>query len=254
MKVSFLGTGTSTGVPQIGCSCGVCTSADPRDRRLRASVLVETDSASLLIDCGPDFREQILALGSPRVDALLVTHSHYDHVGGVDDLRPYCYSLKGFPIFCKHDVAQDLQNRVPYCFLENPYPGIPSFKIHEIDPEQPFTALGVEVTPLPVLHLRLPILGYRIGNFAYVTDCKLMPESTIALIRGVDTLVINSLRRSEHPSHMNLEQTLALLEKIRPGRAFLTHLSHDMGLHAEVDPTLPEGVHIAYDGLALEVP
>ena len=252
MKITFLGTGTSTGVPQIKCNCEVCRSSDPRDHRLRSSVLVETPHANLLIDCGPDFREQILSAGSPDLDALLVTHSHYDHVGGIDDLRPYCYTLNGFPIYSKHDVVEDLRTRMPYCFLDNPYPGIPTFKINEIDPATPFHINGLEVTPLPVLHLRLPILGYRIGdNMAYVTDCKLMPASTIALIHGIDTLVINSLRIKDHPSHMNLEQTLELIERIAPRRAYLTHLSHDMGLHAAVDPVLPQGVSIAYDGLTL---
>ncbi len=253
MKLTFLGTGTSTGVPQIGCHCETCTSTDPRDNRLRCSVVVETPKANLLIDCGPDFRAQIFKMGAPALDALLITHSHYDHVGGVDDLRPYCYSLNGFPVYCRHDVADDLHTRVPYCFTDNPYPGVPSFKMHEIDPQRPFEVNGQEIIPLPVLHLRLPILGYRIGNLAYITDCKLMPESTVKLIRGVDTLVINALRIREHPSHMNLEQALAAIRRIAPGRAYLTHLSHDMGLHAKVDPTLPDGVHLAYDGLELVI-
>lgn len=254
MRLTFLGTGTSTGIPQIQCHCKVCTSTDPRDTRLRASALVETTGTTLLIDCGPDFRRQIIDAGAPAIDALLVTHSHYDHVGGVDDLRPYCFTLKGFPIYCKLDVAEDLRNRVPYCFNENPHPGVPSFKIREIRPDEAFSVNGVEVRPLPVMHLRLPILGYRIGNLAYVTDCKLMPDETVELVRGVDTLVINSLRVSEHPSHMSLDETLELIARIAPRRAYLTHLSHGMGLHSEVEPTLPRNVKIAYDGLVLDIP
>lgn len=255
MQLTFLGTGTSTGVPQIQCKCPVCRSNDPRDNRLRASAIITTSTgARLLIDCGPDFRTQILREGSPDLDALLITHSHYDHVGGIDDLRPYCYATGGFPVYCRADVARDLRQRVPYCFSENPYPGVPTFKIHEIDPAAPFNVGDDTVVPLPVLHMRLPILGYRIGNLAYVTDCKHMPPSTIDLIRGIDTLVINALRPEEHPSHMNLAQALSLIDRVAPRRAYLTHLAHQMGLHAEVEPTLPPGVLIAHDRLTLSIP
>lgn len=253
MKLTLLGTGTSTGVPQIMCNCPVCTSTDPRDRRRRASALVETSRGSFLIDCGPDFREQMLAIGSPRLDALLVTHTHYDHLGGVDDLRPYCYAVNGFPVYCKSDVARDLRQRVPYCFAEKPIPGVPSFKLHEIDPEAPFEVNGEVITPLPVLHLRLPIVGFKIGNLAYITDCKLMPESTIEKMKGINTLVINALRIADHPSHMSLEECLALIKRINPRRAWLTHMSHHIGLHAQVDPTLPPGIHLAYDGLSIDI-
>lgn len=253
MKLKFLGTGTSTGIPQIMCNCPVCTSTDERDKRLRASALVQIDDVNILIDCGPDFREQMLRAGSPRLEALLITHSHYDHVGGIDDLRPYCSIEDGFPIYCKHDVAQDLYNRVPYCFAEHPYPGVPALNINEID-TKPFKVGGFLIKPLPIMHYKLPILGYKIGNLAYITDAKTISDCTIEMLRGVDTLVINSLRHKEHISHMNLEQTLAVIEQVKPRIAYLTHLSHDMGLYNEVLSQLPENVKIAYDGLVIYIP
>lgn len=258
MRLTFLGTGTSTGVPFIGCHCGVCTSADPRDHRLRASAIVTTDAGrNLLIDCGPDFRQQILALDSPPLDALLVTHIHYDHVGGIEDLRPYCYSApggKGFPIYCDAPTAADIRQRLPYCFVEHPYPGAPTFDISLIDAGAPFTAGGVTIEPLRVMHgPDMPILGYRIGRLGYITDCKIMPDETIEKLRGVDTLVLNALRIEPHRTHMNLREALDVISMIAPRRTLLTHLSHDMGLQAEVGTTLPPGVEIAFDGLSIEI-
>lgn len=251
MRLIFLGTGTSTGVPQPRCGCRTCTSSDPRDKRLRASVLVETEGRRLLIDCGPDFRQQILRAGSPDMDALLLTHIHYDHVGGIDDLRPWCRGGKPFDIHCTEDVERDLRARIPYCFAEHPYPGVPTFRMRRIDPGRPFVAAGVEVTPLPVMHYMLPIVGFRMGPLAYITDAKTVPESTLALLRGVDTLVVNALRPKEHLSHMNLEQSLALAGMVGARRTLLTHMSHDMPPHAEV--ALPAGVELASDGLEVEV-
>lgn len=252
MKLDFLGTGTSTGVPQIGCRCAACTSADRRDNRLRASAIVTADNgARLLIDCGPDFRQQILRAGAPPLDGLLVTHSHYDHVGGLDDLRPYCKGGRHFPVWCRADVASDLRHRNPWSFAANPYPGVPTFEIHEIDPGRPFTAAGVGITPLPVMHAALPIVGFRIGPLAYVTDCKTMPDSTVELLRGVDTLVLNALRPAPHMSHLSLGEALGLIGRIRPRRAFLTHMSHDMGPAADV--VLPPGVELAHDSLHIDI-
>lgn len=253
MKLTFLGTGTSTGVPQIGCKCAVCTSTDPRDNRLRTSALLETDhSNNLLIDCGPDFRMQMLRAGSPALTAALFTHTHYDHVGGVDDMRPYCATGK-FNVYCRPDVADDLRNRVPYCFCKNLYPGVPTFNIHELDDNTPFCIGGDTITPLPVMHAHLPILGFRIGALAYVTDCKTMPDHTIELMRGVDVLVINALRFDSHPSHMNVEEALEVIRRVNPKRAYLTHISHHLGKHADVQPTLAEGVQLAYDGLSITI-
>lgn len=253
MKLKFLGTGTSTGVPQIGCGCAVCQSEDAHDKRLRASVLVSIGETNILIDCGPDFREQMLRIGSPKLESLLITHSHYDHVSGIDDLRPYCTIGDGFPIYCKSDVATDLKERVPYCFAEHPYPGVPALNINEIS-TKPFMIGEIEVIPLPVMHYKLPIVGYKIGNLAYITDAKVVPDSTIEILRGVDTLVINALRTREHISHMTLAQALDVVNAIKPRITYLTHLSHDMGLHNEVSRRLPEDVKLAYDDLSIFIP
>lgn len=253
MKLTFLGTGTSTGVPQIGCRCKVCTSGDYREKRLRASAMVETDSGErLLLDCGPDFREQILREGSPSLSALLITHSHYDHVGGLDDLRPYCHPSP-FPVYCSTDVADDLRQRLPYSFRKHLYPGVPVFDIHVIQPKQDFFIGNMRVTPLPIMHAKLPILGYKIGSLAYITDCSSMPPSTIDTIQGIDTLIINALRHEPHMSHMNLRECLDIIHAVRPRQAFLTHMSHDMGLMADNAHLLPDNVKFAVDRMVVSV-
>lgn len=253
MKIRFLGTGTSTGIPQIGCTCSACTSSDPHDRRLRASAIVTLDNGSnILIDCGPDFRSQILAAESPPLEGLIVTHSHYDHVGGIDDLRPYCKDNRHFPTYCQADVAVDLRSRNPWSFAEKLYPGVPTFAIHEIESGVPFEIAGEKIIPLRVLHGKLPILGFRIGRLGYITDCSNMPAETIEALRGVDTLVINALRYESHPTHFTLSQALDIIGQVRPRQAFLTHLSHDMGPEHTVD--LPLNVKIAFDGLEYTLP
>lgn len=263
MILTFLGTGTSTGVPQMRCHCRTCTSADPRDRRLRASVMLQTEPGApyILIDCGPDFRAQMLANGCPDIACALLTHSHYDHVGGADDLRPYAYSAPGhhFPLYSRHDVAEDLRARIPYCFVEHPYMGVPQFDLRNLRPYEHFTiSLGkgftsVEAIALPVMHGHLPIYGYRIGPLAYITDASHVPSETIDAIRGVDTLVINALRHDIHPSHQNLRQALDVIKETAPRQAFLTHMSHDMGPQAEAETLLPPGVFFAYDGLTVVI-
>lgn len=255
MKLTFLGTGTSTGVPAIGCDCEVCTSRDKRDKRLRTSAVVSMDDGrQILIDCGPDFRQQALLHPLHNLRGVLLTHHHYDHVGGTDDLRPFCYHFEGgLPVWGKDYVIKDMHRRMPYSFAHHLYPGVPTFKTHCVG-DSPFIVDGdIEVTPLPVMHYKLPILGFKIGRLAYITDCKTMPTDTIKLIEGIDTLVINALRHKEHISHLNLTQALDVISVVKPRQAFLTHLSHDMGLHADVEPTLPDGVRIAVDGMTVDI-
>lgn len=258
MKLTFLGTGTSIGVPMIGCRCEVCMSKDARDKRLRTSALLETSSgANILLDCGPDFRYQMLRLDSPSLAAALLTHTHYDHVGGVDDLRPYCYTAPDghFPLYCRPDVAQDLRERVPYCFARDPYPGVPTFTLHEIREGDKFYIPGIaeEISVIGVMHGKLHILGFRIADFAYITDCSSLSEESLEALMGVRTIVVNALRIEPHPSHMSLDEALALIDKISPATAYLTHLSHGMGLYRDVVPTLPPNVKIAIDFQTVEV-
>lgn len=247
MRVTFLGTGTSTGVPEIGCPCSVCNSPDPRDRRLRASVLVETEGKRILIDCGPDFRWQMIRNRIYQLDAVLITHEHYDHVGGLDDLRPYC--RKGaVPIYTESNVVEAIETRIPYVFKAHPYPGVPRLELHTVTLE-PFEVCGVRVQPIRVMHGRLPILGFRIGDFAYLTDILTLPETEVEKLQGLRVLVVDALREAEHPSHESLPQALDLIGCLQPEEAYLTHMSHKIGLHAEVDKLLPPHVHYAYDGL-----
>ncbi|MDE6074684.1 MAG: MBL fold metallo-hydrolase [Muribaculaceae bacterium] len=254
MKLTFLGTGTSTGVPSLNCDCPVCMSTDPHDRRMRSSALLETDGQTLLIDCGPDFYHQMLAYHRfGQIEAALITHTHYDHLGGVDDLRPYCNHRK-FPIYCQPNVAEDLRNRVPYCFVENPYPGVPTFNIHYVEPMEKFNIGPTEILPVPVMHGKLLIVGYIFNHrLGYITDAKTLPDETVAALMGVDTLIINALRIKGHHSHMNLSQALDVIKTINPCRAYLIHMSHDIGFHAEVSAQLPDNVSIAYDGLTIEI-
>lgn len=253
MEIEFLGTGTSTGVPVIGCQCDTCTSADPHDRRLRASAIIRVKGLSILIDCGPDFREQMLRASDHHIDALLVTHSHYDHVGGIDDIRPYSFDAD-FPIYCKDDVAHDIRTRLPYCFKEHLYPGVPKLDLRDIKPYNKFSIQGIDVLPMLIWHYKLPILGFRIGHMAYITDAKSIPENTFADLHDIDTLIINALRHKPHMSHMSLSESLDAINRIKPRVAYLTHMSHDIGLHDDIERQLPDNVHLAYDGLTVKCP
>lgn len=252
MKVKFLGTGTSTGVPEIGCQCEVCTSDDIRNRRLRASVLVSMGDKRILIDCGPDFRQQILNEEFSPIHGVLLTHEHYDHVGGLDDLRPFC-KFDDVDIYSNNITLEALRIRIPYSFRENKYPGVPSFRLHEIENNTTFNIADIKIQPIRVMHYMLPIFGYRIGNFAYLTDVKHIPEEEYTKLKNLDTLVISALRIEEHISHLTLEEALEEVRKIAPKKAYFIHMSHHMGLHEEVQKRLPENIYLSYDGLEIEV-
>ena len=251
LEIEFLGTGTSTGVPMLRCKCPVCMSDDPRDKRLRTSAIVRYQGARILIDCGPDFRTQMLRASDDNIDAVLLTHIHFDHVAGLDDLRAYCHE-KPFPLYAREDVLRNLHQRIPYCFAANPYPGVPHFEEHVIG-NAPFLVEGVRVTPIPVMHYKLAICGFRIGPLAYITDAKTIADDVLDSLSNVPLLVINSLRQGEHLSHMCLEETLAVVERIQPGHTYLIHMSDRMGLHSQSHQLLPDGVELAYDGLIVRI-
>ncbi|MDE5647012.1 MAG: MBL fold metallo-hydrolase [Muribaculaceae bacterium] len=253
MKLTFLGTGTSCGVPVIGCDCRVCRSSDPRDCRLRTSAVIETEARRILIDCGPDFREQYLrTIRNGSLDGVLLTHVHYDHVGGLDDLRPLTYK-NGLTVYCRGDVASQLRCNLSYCFGSGHYPGSPVLNLVEIEDYVMFNAGGVDVLPLGLRHGSLDMVGFRIGDLGYITDASEVPVPTIEALKGVKVLVVNALREREHRSHMNLKSALDVIESVMPERAYLTHMSHEIGLHADISSQLPEGVYAAYDGLTVEV-
>jgi len=253
MKIHFLGTGTSTGNPEIGCRCKVCTSSDSRDRRFRASVLVEIDGKRLLIDCGPDFRMQMLKVMETdyftNLDGILITHEHYDHVGGLDDLRAFCRN-GALPVYAEGNVVEALHSRLSYVFEEHKYPGIPQLELIPIV-NQPFFVSDIKIIPIRIMHGNLPIFGYRIGTYAYLSDLKTIPEEEFEKLKDLDVLVINALRIKEHIAHENLRQALQNIKIINPRRAYLTHVSHQFGLHAVMERNLPENIFIAYDGLVI---
>jgi phosphoribosyl 1,2-cyclic phosphate phosphodiesterase len=253
LKLTFLGTGTSQGVPVIGCDCECCRSEDPRDKRLRSSVLIETAGLSIVIDAGPDFRQQMLRARVKRLDAVLLTHAHKDHTGGLDDVRAFNYIQKGaVDVYGRSDVLQALRVEFGYAFDEVRYPGVPEINLIEVE-LKPFNIGWLEIIPIEVMHHKLKIFAYRIGPIVYVTDASSISESEMLKMMGCEVLIINALRHRLHYSHFNLEQALAVIEEISPGRAYLTHISHMMGVTSDLEPTLPAGVSLAHDGLDLYV-
>ncbi|MDF9797698.1 phosphoribosyl 1,2-cyclic phosphate phosphodiesterase [Catalinimonas alkaloidigena] len=253
MRVTFLGTGTSQGVPVINCQCKVCSSLDYRDKRLRSSVHIEVDDKSFIIDSGPDFRQQVLSNQITKLDALIFTHQHKDHIAGMDDVRGFNFTQqKDMPVYASSQVIRQLKQEFAYVFVNDKYPGVPRVVVNEIQ-NQPFIAEGVTFTPIEVLHYKLPVFGYRIGNFTYITDAKTIAEEEKEKLFGTEVLVLNALQHKQHISHFTLEESLALIEEINPRRAFLTHISHNLGMHQEVSRMLPLGVQLAYDSLSIEI-
>ncbi len=252
-NVEFLGTGTSQGVPVIACDCYVCSSKDLRDDRLRCSILIEFNGKNYVIDSGPDFRQQMLRANIQSLEALIFTHEHKDHVAGMDDVRAFNFKQKrDMEVYCNTSVEKALKREFYYVFEANKYPGVPSVNLNLINKE-PFTINDMSVTPIEVMHYKMPVLGFRIGDFTYITDAKTVSEEEREKIRGTKVLVVNALRREEHISHFNLEQALDFIEDIGPEKAYLTHISHLFGTHEDIEKELPENVSVAFDGLRLEI-
>ena len=254
LKITFLGTGTSQGIPVIGSDHPVSFSKDPRDKRLRSSIMIEYDSFTFIIDCGPDFRQQMLRTNCKKLDAIIFTHEHADHTTGIDDVRPFFFRQGKIPIYLHKRVLESLHERFAYIFdPKQKYPGAPDFEVNLINKENDFNLFGLNITPIESVHLRLPVLGFRIGKFAYLTDVKTISEIELEKLKELDTLVINSLRYEPHPSHLNIEEALNIVDVINPKHTYFTHISHNMGFHKEVCDKLPESVSLAYDGLVLEI-
>lgn len=254
MNVYFLGTGTSQGIPVIGCTDAVCKSADLRDKRLRVSVWIYDENFSIIIDCGPDFRYQMLKSGCSRMDALLFTHEHADHTAGLDDIRPFYFKQGAIPVYGHPRVLANLAMRFDYIFkTENKYPGAPSVVPVAVNNNQTFSIKDQTVIPINACHGGLQVYGYRIGDFAYLTDVKTMEEEEIEKIKNIKVLVINVLRKETHPTHFNLQEALAFIEKVKPEKTYFTHISHNFGLHETVQSELPENVFLAYDNLEITV-
>ncbi len=255
MKITVLGSGTSHGVPMIGCDCAVCTSTDPRDRRTRPSIVVRYDDATILIDTSPELRLQAVTNGLLHVDAVLYTHTHADHTHGIDDLRAFNMRQgAAIPLYGSRASMDDIDARFGYIFRPTWLGGgLPMLDLHAVDGDGSFEIRGRAVTPVPVLHGMLPVFGYRFGRFAYVTDASAIPETSLALLHGLDVLILDALRFREHPTHFNIPQALDVIARVKPRQAYLTHLTHDV-MHARDDRELPNGVALAYDGLTFEVP
>lgn len=257
MQLRFLGTGTSSGIPVLGCVCATCLSADPRDRRFRTAAIIYDGDKKILIDAGPEIRLALLAADVRSLDAILLTHEHFDHVAGMDDFRPFTWT-KPLPVYALQRTLDILKRQLPYLFDETPIQiggGLTQFDLHAILPGQPFIAAGRNFTPLGIMHGRLPIIGYQTGGLAYLTDVKTLPPETLEAVRGIDTLVLSCLRETPHSTHLNLEEALPIIDYLKPKNTYLVHMTHEVN-HAEWENTkkLPKGVHLAYDGLVVDIP
>ena len=248
MRVTVLGSGTSGGVPEVRCKCDVCSSTDPKDKRLRASVLIEIEDKTILIDCGPDFRTQALNYNIEKIDYILLTHEHYDHTYGIGDLRPY----GDVHIYAEENVCSTVRRNFPYCFAEVKYPGIPKLTLHTIT-EKPFKLEDIEIIPIRYMHASLPILGFRMGNFAYITDISSIKDEELEKLKGLEILIVDALRKTPHFSHFSLEQAQEFARKVNAKQTYFTHICHSLGLHADVSKTLPQNQKLAYDGLEITI-
>lgn len=254
MKVTFLGTGTSQGVPVIACDCVVCTSEDTHDNRLRVSILIEYEGKVIVIDCGPDFRYQMLRARVKHLDAIIFTHEHKDHVAGLDDIRAFNYKQQSeINVYAHKRVQEALKREFSYIFSSNKYPGLPRLDLYDIEDNKPFMVSDIEVIPVSVMHFQLPVFGYRIGNFTYITDAKTISEEEKQKIKGSEILVINALQKEKHISHLTYDEALDLAREIGAKKTYLTHVSHRLGTHKEISAELPDGIFLAYDGLELNL-
>jgi len=253
LTVKFLGTGTSSGVPMIGCDCEVCTSSDPFDKRLRSSVMIESASTRVVIDTTPDFRYQMLRTATKHIDGIVFTHPHHDHIAGLDDVRAFnFFSRKAVDLYANAITEAALRRDFHYAFAENKYPGVPELNMNPIEKE-PFWIGDIPFIPVEVRHLHMPVLGFRIGNFTYITDANAVNDEEKEKIRGSEVLVLNALRRERHISHFSLSEAMALVKELEVPQSYFTHISHQLGRHADVEAELPDGMHLSYDGLVLHV-
>ncbi len=253
MKVTILGSGTSQGVPIIACNCEVCQSSDIKDKRLRSSIMIEEENSVFVIDTGPDFRQQMLRENVKKIDAIIITHGHKDHIGGLDDIRAFNFVLKRpIDVYSRLSVQKFIKNDFYYAFAKDKYPGVPEMNLHSIN-KKPFKINNIKIIPIDVMHFHLPVFGYRIGNFTYITDASSISEAEKEKIKGSKVIVLNALRKKPHYSHFNLEQAVKILKELKPEAAYLTHISHMMGFHADVEKELPNFIKLAYDGLKISI-